>query len=157
MKTRSSITITVDPASLARSDHGQVSGLINILIDTVPYPDARWSDSVVSLLGLWADSAQRLLRGEDFQTTLRFLDGPYYLGVEVVDRSHWLLQPLRVANSAVHPREIVVSSRAFCQTLVEASTITLRACNERIWWSPEIDRLVVAQQDLMFLAEDDLI
>jgi len=111
-------------------------------LDGIPFPERGWSDSVVSVLSSWLDATNDLAAGVTDSASLRFMDGPFSLDVQ----PGYGVVNLRAIDSRSGEQVIIetnVQMQELHQSTVSAASQVLRACSERNWWSPDIDRLVL--------------
>jgi hypothetical protein len=141
-----SYVVTVDPGSLSRSALGQISGIIYVELDGIPFPGRGWSDAVVGVLLSWLDTSNDLAAGVTDSGKLRFMDGPFSFAVQRLGA--------RVSLRAMDSRrgdhviaETNVQLQDLLKSMVSAASQVLGECSERNWWSPEIDRLVLLFND----------
>lgn len=139
--------LVVDPGSLARSDRGQVSGKIYVVIDGDAFPEREWSDSVVPVLLAWADAISSLRSGAA-SVGIRFLDGPYRVDVIPATTTHWRLSGITSAPEDRMATSADVEWQVIQEVLCETLTRFLEEAGERGWWSPDIDRLVLAREQV---------
>jgi hypothetical protein len=107
---------------LSRSS-GQITGDIAIWIDDTPFPEARWSDFPIALLGAWLSAAGRVQRGEAHECTCYFMDGPFAFRMRAADDGMWILEPLADHRAADDP--VLVPADAFMASLMAAAEAAL--------------------------------
>jgi len=69
--------VKISPDSLRRSSRGTISGEIWCEFDGESFPEARWDDLIVVVLGWWLESLSTLISGRKLNVDVRFLDGPF--------------------------------------------------------------------------------
>ena len=138
---KSSFNVGVNTESLSRSGRGQISGIVYAEIGGIPFPERQWSDLIVVVLSFWLESLGTLAAGSSRSTSLRFMDGPFRLDVhQNGERVHLSAIDSRQGDTLVH--EMDAELKALYTATEAAAVQVLRACSEKGWWSPDIDRLV---------------
>lgn len=105
-----------------------VAARIWIELDGVSFPEASWYDFPVPILTWWIDELSKLLRGENGQAVLQFMDGPY----EVRLRSHegagradlFVRGVVETSGLKVDLSGLLVSALAAARTLLSLLSIT---------------------------------
>ena len=64
---------------LAIDGNGVFTGIIKWDVNGVSFPDAKWNDFVVVVLGWWVESLHRIVVGTSTNEILRFMDGPFFI------------------------------------------------------------------------------
>jgi hypothetical protein len=129
--------IHFDPLSLSLSERGAITSLVYCEFGDFCFPDSRWSDFVVVILGWWIDATNNLKR----QTVLRFMDGPYSIHLTADE-----IGIVRADCIEHRERQIVLGSfHISLSGLQRAITVTalavLDACQERNWNSEDLAQL----------------
>lgn len=123
-----------EPASLQRSKKGSITGRIWFEFGVKPFPDLRWDDFVVVILGWWIPSLQSNARVH----RLRFMDGPYLLEVH---RDHRGTAVVKCVESEAVGGEFQVDFVRLREQILDAGRSALQECKARRWKSRDIEGL----------------
>jgi len=148
----SQVQVTVALESLTQSARGAIFGEIAVQVVEKRFPGPGWNDFVVVVLGWWSEQCTGLLRGSNHQAELAFMDGPFFMNVEVASSSSWTIQFLRRRASsgpamtesqpvAGLPTELRVAPLEFSRSLVLQGGEVLHECSQRGWETAELDSL----------------
>jgi hypothetical protein len=74
--------------SLTQSARGAVFGEVAFAIDRSYFPEQKWNDFIVVVLGWWSGKCAALLRGAP-QDELWFMDGPFLVNVAAFPDDLW--------------------------------------------------------------------
>ncbi|MBI3415997.1 MAG: hypothetical protein HY043_11915 [Verrucomicrobia bacterium] len=132
------VAVEVDASTLAMSSHGSITGVLAIRTDGAFFPEARWSDFPVVVLGWWLEPVSRILAGTSRVWECKFMDGPLSVRLEQQHGDVWTLLGLHSGRTEF---TATVSCRAFIRSLVEAARQILRECQQRDWQSRDIETL----------------
>lgn len=139
--TMPSFAVLVDVESLNRSAHGQVSGIVYVEIDGIPFPERQWSDSIIVVLASWLEALNNLATGISPRTSLRFMDGPFRIDVQGGgDCVHVSAVDGRRGETLVNETDEDLAAMRTATRMAAAQV--LQGCSQKTWWSPDIDRLV---------------
>jgi hypothetical protein len=130
--------VEVDTLTLERSSLGSITGVVTIWTDATAFPNTRWSDFPVVILGWWLEPVCQILLGKTRVLECRFMDGPFSVRLEQQHDDTWILLGLhdgRIEFTAT------VSCRAFIHSLLDAARQVLRECQQRGWQSRDIEKL----------------
>ena len=72
--------LVFDGDTLHQSKMGSVTGVFYVQFGSIGFPDERWSDFVV-VMGWWIEAIEKFDRGVADESTLRFMDGPYWISL----------------------------------------------------------------------------
>jgi hypothetical protein len=145
------VRVNVRAESLTLSRRGAIFGEIFITLNAHNFPDGRWNDFIVVVLGWWCEQCANLLRGR-LQAELWFMDGPFFVQLQRTEDEVWAIRFLRhraVASPGMVETEpvsgladpVAISSQTFVGSVVRASEVILNECARRGWTRPEIDDL----------------
>jgi hypothetical protein len=144
---QSSFRVVVDTQSLSRSSRGQVSGVVYTEISAMPFPERKWSDSVVILLASWLESLASAATVANSHVSLRFMDGPFRIEVER-GGDYALIRAIDSRRGDAVVSEARTDFGTIRDAIALAAAQVLRACSDKTWWSPDIDRLVQLSADV---------
>lgn len=131
-----------------RSAAGLVHAGLHVQIDTLQFPDPRWTDFVVVMLGWWCRALSSVLSGERPSVEVRFMEGPYL--AEIGPRSAGSIH-LKLIEAGLNRRlrfDAEVSMRVLIDSVISAAERVLAECRERGWWSEDADELADAMKSL---------
>jgi hypothetical protein len=120
------IDVVVNVSSLHRSSStGNVTGEIHLRGPTGAFPEERWSDLPVIVLGWWIEGLARVASGRVRSFEGLFMDGPFAFvvqsGSDEVVRIAWgRSDQERVSVGIVNPRALLASAVAAGGLVAEA-------------------------------------
>lgn len=139
------LTIATDLTNLDRTPKGSIVGRIWFVLDEHVFPERRWSDLIVVVLGWWIEELLRTQATDETSMTLLFMDGPYSVRMrEPAEGDVWSVSFLR-DRGPVDARRAAVGSadlEQFARSLLTAAREVVAACRARGWSEdPEIIKL----------------
>ena len=72
-------TIVISEESIRQHSSGQITGIIYWQIGDQCFPDSKWDDFIVVIIGWWAEAIVKLMNGDSSSEVLSFMDGPFLL------------------------------------------------------------------------------
>ena len=105
------------------------------------FPAEGWIDFAVLMLSHWASAALQLLQEEAAPVEVRFMEGPFLVGVEPLSDTRWRAWFIEAGLRPCTRFEVEVPIDDFVESLVSSSARILDACRERGWWSSDTDEL----------------
>jgi hypothetical protein len=133
------VDVVTDRATVSKSAHGAITGVVAIRLGDVCFPDSRWNDFIVVVLGLWARQASVLRDGDPAR--FEFMDGPY----SVVARPGSGMSQLECLRGTgdgaaiLETREVPTSD--LVAAIMRASRETLAICEQNGWKSSDTETL----------------
>jgi len=128
----------MDPKSLERSSRGAITGCLCWEFDGLLFPEERWSDFVVVVLGWWAKAWSM---GVGLEVVFRFMDGPYWVKLKVPSGEVSSLVVMEAGRDSRLVARGSATREEITEQLIAALENTLGACGERGWESDDIDGL----------------
>lgn len=142
----SEVRVEVATTELGRGAGGVVVGPIWLARGDDAFPEARWSDFPVVVLGAWVPSLRRL-SGRGQAAECHFMEGPYHFSVADAGDGTWRIacferraQP-SVANAVA---EWSAVADRFLASALSAARSLLGYCDSRGWWDDDTERLRAA-------------
>jgi hypothetical protein len=132
------VAVIADPSTLSMSSHGSITGVIAIRTENTFFPEARWRDFPVVILGWWLAPVSRIVAGTSRVWECRFMDGPLSLHLEQQNSDAWTLQGRHSGHTEV---TATISCRAFIHSLLEAAQHLAQECRQRGWTNRDIETL----------------
>jgi hypothetical protein len=123
-------------ATLYRSSSGSITGEIYFSVDGAAFPEEKWSDFPVVILGWWLEALGALRAGER-RVELDFMDGPYTLRVSSDSGDALSLEFTRNGNACGFP-ELRVEHDSFLRELLLRSAELISHCKAHGWDSRDI-------------------
>jgi len=144
----SRLRIAIDLSDIERYKTGSIVGRIWLAAGDDAFPESRWSDFVVVLLGWWIQELLRLREGST-QAELLFMDGPYSVGLDASE-GQWAFSFLRAEASVQSmPRTAKTHGADFETNIVAVAREVIAACRGRGWSDdPEVQKLVRLSEEL---------
>ncbi len=132
------LRVDIDLSDLKRTHAGSIIGRIWFASGDDAFPEARWSDFVVVLLGWWIGELLRLRQGRT-QAELVFMDGPYSIGLDAAQGEQWAFSFLR-NEAAVRsmPGTVTTHGANFETDLATVAREVIAAC-DRHGWSGDLE------------------
>ena len=119
--------ITLDLQTFHQSrEGGNITGVIYVELESGAYPEARWSDFPVIILGWWAEALLQLAVPTRREVLWRFMDGPHSLTLTKV--------PSDVSSSAVALAQVFGS-------LLDAAEHVVSYCEQHKMFSKDLEML----------------
>jgi hypothetical protein len=132
------VDVVADVSSLSRTPRGSITGQIFLRGPTGDFPEERWSDFPVVILGWWIAGLTRVLAGQERSFQGMFMDGPYafvvHRGVGDSARMAW-------GRTGEETSIGIVDVRALLQSAVAEGRLVLEACRARSWSSTDLETL----------------
>ena len=151
MEITDSFVLLVRKESLTISEHGSIWGEIRCRFSgDQHFPEARWTDFVVVVLGWWLESIVTLVDGRERNATIRFMDGPFKVNVFAKRLDSWgaeLVEGRVAGDQVLHRVEFAPDS--FIDSLIQASDETVEACAENGWTTDAIDFVLKQREQLI--------
>jgi hypothetical protein len=148
MQDDSSFWVIVRPETLKRSPRDSISGVVFIKLDHRAFPEKEWSDLIVAVLRMWVESFTALLEGSMSQAELNFMDGPFLVRLTPAGPHHLTVELVEGTESEAVSGSAVVGTLAALEAVAGAVDQVLAACSSNLWWSRDIDHLVIAREAL---------
>jgi hypothetical protein len=140
-------------ASVARlTGSGSVHAPIRLRLDDMSFPTDMWSDFAVLLLIEWASASLSVLLGREKAVEIRFLEGPYHVGLALGDSGQCRLTLTEDRARPVVLAECVALVRPLAQSVLQASEDILAVSYENGWYdrySGQLASLVVRLKDAL--------
>jgi CheY-like chemotaxis protein len=151
MEATESFVLLVRRESLTISRNGSIFGEVWCQFGRdQSFPEVRWSDFVVVVLGWWLENIVTLVDGRKRNATISFMDGPFEVNVFAKRMDSWDAEFVarRVAGDQVLHR-VVFAPDPFIDSLIQASEAILQTCAENDWISADVDSLVLQRERLI--------
>lgn len=134
-------SVVVELGTLTRSASGQIAGVVYVRLGGVAFPEADWSDSVVTVLTSWAEELNALRRGAE-RAVWHFMDGPFRVDLTPDGDDQYFATCMRADGR----REVAVATSrvpgaALATALRDAVSAVTAACEQRGWQSRDIAHL----------------
>lgn len=140
------LDVATDLADLERTQMGSIVGRVWFVLDGQVFPERRWSDLIVKVLGWWIEELLRAQSTDETSMTLLFMDGPYSVRLrEQSEDDPWSVSFLRDRGPVDARREAVgsVELEQFARSVLGAAREVVAACRAKGWSDdPEVVKLV---------------
>ena len=134
--------LELDLARAGVSKAGLVSAGFRLRLNNLLFPHAEWTDFTVVILDWWVVAALRLLKGEQQTIEVRFMEGPFLVGIEAQSERTWKLKLIDAGHRADVKVEAIVEALPLIRSILSAADAVLTLCRERRWWSSDAEALV---------------
>lgn len=138
------VGVHVDVNSLNMFERGSITGVVSLRIGNDYFPEQRWNDFLVIVLGWWLDRMLQLWLGqvEDREgVKCSFMDGAFYFNVSPLNEERWLVECWKGVPGIERECEAEVERSAFMQDLLSCASLVLNACQSKGWKKRELDEL----------------
>ena len=135
------LELVVERSSFTRSASGNVHASIHLVLDGRCFPDERWDDFAVVILGWWNEAVTRMALGFSPREELDFMDGPYSVHLELDPEGEITLRCLKSGARDVEEAVGRIALATFIQTLLGASRATLEVCKAHGWGGADFENL----------------
>jgi hypothetical protein len=132
------IHVVVDPSSLKRSQGGNISGCIFLCGPSGAFPDDRWSDFPVVILGWWIDGLSQVVNGQLSFFRGLFMEAPVAF---VVHRGVGHSARIAWGNRNEEASIGIVQVPALLQSAIAAGRLVAAACRDRSWTTADLAHL----------------
>lgn len=135
----------IDLGDIERTERGSIVGRIWLVLDDYAFPERRWSDLVVVVLGWWIDELLQVPSADEATLTLQFMDGPYSVRMRApAESDSWSVSLLR-DRSPLGGTQIaagVAEGEQFAAGVVTVAREVVAACRSKGWSEDrEVQRL----------------
>lgn len=138
------LDVAVDLSDLERSEKGSIVGRLWLVLDGHAFPDRRWSDLIVVVLGWWVEELLQT-QNEETAMTLLFMDGPYSVRLRAPSEGDsWSVSLLRDRGPIDARREAAgtVELAQLRTAVLAAAHDVITACRKKGWSDdPEVTKL----------------
>ena len=125
------IKITTNWDTVDVTQSGNVFGEIFFEYDGKQFPDAKWTDFLVVILGWWSKSLMDLMDGVAEKAELLFMDGPYLVKVTRPDATNLNLLFIERTETEFKPLDsVVVETSSFLTGLHDVIETVLEKCEQ---------------------------
>lgn len=87
------------------SRNGGDFGRIFIKLGDVSFPDENWTDFGRKIVSWWLEQIRKLWAGEEKIVECRFMDGPYYFTIEIINDEIWNVRLVEERNQKIFVSE----------------------------------------------------
>jgi hypothetical protein len=133
--------IIFDPNTIHQSKLGSVTGVVyfDFGLDQ-QFPIAGWNDFVVVLASWWLDALDDIADGRA-ETTLRFMDGPYWITIVPQGSALLLLKCVEDRRNSGLAYETSVKLADLEVELIKFARSVVQACSRKLIESADLDDL----------------
>ena len=135
----SEFQVIFDTDTLVRSRSGAITGILHLKLGTLSFPDSRWSDFPIVVLGWWLEALRSLRIGRSVD--LRFMDGPFLVRLTQQGRASCKAECYEDKET---PRVIVeepVALRQVLEGVARASSAVAEYSASVGWSGNDLERL----------------
>jgi hypothetical protein len=121
-----------------------VIGVIYFALDTeYAFPDTKWDDFVVVILGWWMEAGLMLLTEQERSVTLYFMDGSFHVSLEAETKEVWKLECVeRFTGRTEIQHSTTIDSNIFLREVADAAAKTVKQCRLMNWKSSDLKILI---------------
>jgi hypothetical protein len=140
--------ISLDVTRTGRSPAGLVWTGVCLRVGDLAFPDARWTDFAVVVLGWWVRVLLALIRGAKDRQEVMFMEGPFSVEVQVTSNITWQVTCIERGPRRLTRAHAAIESRSLLDSAVQAGEGLLELCRSAGWWSTDADVLESGLHDL---------
>lgn len=131
--------ICVDASYLEKSDSNLITSRICLDIDDFQFPDAKWNDFVVVILGWWLRETLSLLNGNQEEISCNFMDGPFVFKIK--NTGETFLLKLFTDKDSDSIFESNINKEIYLESLLSSAQSVILKCENNNWSSDDIKEL----------------
>jgi hypothetical protein len=133
------VHVRTEPTDLSRTAAGSIVGPVWLSAGPVSFPEPKWSDFPVALVGAWLQAALSIHTGRQQHALCSFMDGPYSFALDARSKMIWHVSFLGPADDV--RAEFDVHAYGFSGSLAAAAGQLMSACRERGWSGRDLEVL----------------
>jgi hypothetical protein len=130
------------PKTFRKSGRGSITGEISVRLGNEAFPDARWNDFVVVIMGWWLEEIHKLTTGVASISYCRFMDGPYWFSVGSGRGGNLLVRCMDDKNGVKCVSEGLCTRESVLSSVLFAADLTIRKCQDESWLSSVLESLI---------------
>lgn len=137
---REKIEIEIVESSIQFTGRGLVNGIIFFSFGSFQFPESKWNDSIVVVLGWWLRALFGLAEGATKECRLRFMEGPYEISIQRSTGDHCEICCLEGRDD----REMYTCQASTLDLLISLYRTASRVqsiCHQKGWESADIKEL----------------
>ncbi len=132
------LNINLDSFTLNRL----ITGQIWFDVEKEAFPDNRWVDFPVIILGWWLENLKPLVFAKETLCECRFMDGPYLFKVLIEDDLNWQITFIESRLSENICATVTnINHKDFLQMLLKLTKDVVAFCEKQKWESKDVDIL----------------
>jgi hypothetical protein len=140
--------VVTDPSSLAQTSSGAIVGEVHVRVGALAFPEERWSDFVVVVLGWWLRALVSLTDRRD-TVELHFMDGPFAVLLQADRADQCRAAFLRGERPwSLLPQPQLLTCADLVGSVRTEGRRVLEACREMRMASPDLSELESALMSL---------
>jgi hypothetical protein len=140
VKTLDEAKIVVGVGSLRPGTVGPATADICLVLDDDSFPMPGWNDFAIVILSAFVEAVLRLRRGASRRETVRFMNGPFRVELEVSPDGGWIIE-LAAEDDRDVGRRSQIDPSSFVESLGSASNELLDACPKLHCWTRDEEAL----------------
>lgn len=144
---RNKFYIIVKPEQMHRYENGNVMGIICCQYGTEFFPEDVWDDFIVTILDWWIQASLRLLLQTSDYEELSFMDGPFEMSLENLDKSKYKMTWIDEEQDRAF--SFALDLKDFTEELAKATDMVIGKCQKEKWESDDLASLVKNYQSLL--------
>lgn len=143
--------VIVEPTTFEYGSGNSLTGQIWVEVNGQEFPEVRWSDFPLVLLGRWCQAVAEALRALDEERDLRFMDGPFCIGLSA--QSNGTIRVTLYARGERVGADTCQAEEVRAQVLNAASAL-LRYCEQNGVDGTDVRSLQLGAADLKGRGEE---
>jgi hypothetical protein len=132
------VDVVAIASTLRRSPKGSVTGQVFLRGPAGDFPEERWSDFPVVILGWWIEGLVRVVEGQERSFQGMFMDGPFAF---VVHRGAGESGRLAWGRIGEETSIGIVDLRLLLRSATDAGRLVAGECRARGWESRDLEAL----------------
>ena len=142
--TEINLTIGIDFSSFSLSEKEVITGEICLSNGNYFFPEKRWNDFVVEILGWWLNDFHKMIQNKEQEQDFTFKDGDFCFLLSEESDMTWkisMYEEIPPQNAVI---ETIISKRKFLENLIITARKVLEFCNIKGWNTAEVKNLKLA-------------
>lgn len=133
--------IVFEPDTFERSDNGTITGVIYFDFGDFQFPEIRWNDFVVVIVGWWIEAMLRLSNGLTRIEDLKFMDGPLKVRITTNGNRSCTVECIDNGRGSVVEYSKTSSIDELLSAAMHTGSLLLGVCEANNWCSEDLNLL----------------
>ncbi len=125
------LKVMIDLGGASVSAHNSLTGKVWLTFDGQSFPEEKWSDLILPVVGDWCHSLSELCHMVEGEAKLSFVDGPFAAIVTVKESLWRIVFKNTYTGVAKHGGQF--EPRIFFRSLIAACNTILKHCSSHDW------------------------
>lgn len=142
------VVLHIEPESFQKLESQSIIGIIYFDFGRYQFPEEKWNDFIVVILSWWLSALREIVFGNGKQQELRFMDGPFYLSINRVDKFFCRIECLgqEIEENAEFSGEYMLAE--VVDTVLNAARLVANTCSKKGWTTSDVYDLKATIKEL---------